>query len=139
MQPILLQESGSLHGKLTTDVGSAPEQPHGRVRTSVVVHWGTRQDRQAVAVCVMVGQLAPWPPQLPLTVRVEVAVLVTVAVWVTTWRTVAVVVLTLTLSWVRVTVVVRIITLLIMAVTVLARGVTVTVSVSVIGGIATVS
>lgn len=62
-------------------------QPHGRVSTDVVVHWGTRQDRQAVAVETTVGQGALGAPHcetVDVRVWVEVTVVVrrTVAVWV---------------------------------------------------------
>jgi len=59
VQPIFPHESALSQGKLTTAVGRAPEQPHGLVRTWVVVHWGTKQDRHAVAVWVIVGHAAP--------------------------------------------------------------------------------
>lgn len=58
VQPILLHEPGSLQGNETVRVGSGPAaQPHGRVTTDVVAHWGTRHVVHAVAVAVRVGQL----------------------------------------------------------------------------------
>lgn len=55
---MLSQASGSLQGKLTVVVGSAPSQPHGLVKTAVVEHPGTKHVLQAVPVAVTVGQLA---------------------------------------------------------------------------------
>lgn len=52
---MLLQESGSLQGKLTTAVGRV-SQPQAFVTEEVVVQSGTRQDLQYVAVDVIVGQ-----------------------------------------------------------------------------------
>lgn len=59
MHPIFWQLSGSLHGKLTTVVGRlAAVHPQGFVTDTVSVHCGTKQERQAVAVDVKVGQTA---------------------------------------------------------------------------------
>lgn len=93
VHPILLQESGSLQGNETVAVGRAVH-PQGRVKTEVVVHCGTRHDRQAVAVWVIVGQLTVLQGLVTVRVETEVAVIVLMLV----------VVLTLTLTLVLVTV-----------------------------------
>ncbi|KAK3358707.1 hypothetical protein B0T25DRAFT_563785 [Lasiosphaeria hispida] len=108
---MLLHESGSLHGKLTTAVGRAPVQPQGRVKTEVVVHPGTKQERQAVAVDVMVGQLAGCAHAfVTVLVAVTVATCVTRTVAVETWRTVDVLTTVVGLTTVLTTVVTSVLT-----------------------------
>jgi hypothetical protein len=57
VHPIFWHESLWLQGNDTVAVGSAAH-PHGLVTVCVVVHWGTKQVAQAVAVRVRVGQEA---------------------------------------------------------------------------------
>jgi hypothetical protein len=114
LHPILLQESGSLHGKATVAVGRAVH-PHGCVTADVVVHWGIMQDRQAVAVLVSVGQLTVLHGLVTVEVRL----------------TVSVVVLTLVVTLVLITVDVTVVSLMEVSVTV---SVSVVVSVIVLVG-----
>lgn len=77
-------------------VGSGPAaQPHGRVTTDVVAHWGTRHVVHAVAVAVRVGQL---------TLLLQGLVTVAVVALVTVRTLVLMAVLTLVLVTVDVTV-----------------------------------
>ncbi len=73
---MLLQALGSLHGKFTVVVANAAAQPHGLVRTDVVVQAGTKHDLHAVPVDVTTGQLT----LLQAFVDTDTDVVVTVAV-----------------------------------------------------------
>lgn len=81
---MLLHALGSLHGKFTVVVASAPVQPQGLVRTEVVAQAGTRHDLHAVPVAVTTGQLTLLHPfvttDTEVVVTVEVAVVVEYAV-----------------------------------------------------------
>lgn len=77
MHPILLHESGLPHGKDTVAVGRAAH-PQGCVIAEVVVHCGTKQLLQAVAVRVSVGQLTVLHGLVTVVVKLSVSVRVVV-------------------------------------------------------------
>lgn len=76
LHPMLLQESGSLHGKSTVVVANAPSHPHGLGSTLDEVQSGRKHVLQTVPVAVTSGQLT----LLHGWVKIEVVVWMTVAV-----------------------------------------------------------
>lgn len=86
LHPISLQALGSLHGKFTVVVANAAAQPHGFVRTEVVVQPGTKHVLQAVPVEVTTGQLTLLQAfvDTEVVVKIEVAVVVCLTVVVAT-------------------------------------------------------